>query len=262
MTTPGVAQSISRQGKTEEFLFQVGREHIPYHTRRAVNGYSAAIAGVATTFGLAAGALYAYPAAATVMALSSTSANDAAAGTGARTVLVRGLDANYAPVTETVTLNGVTPVNTVNAYRRINAMTVVTAGSGGTNAGVVSAIAAAVTYCAIAAGDGASAYGVYTVPAGYTAMLVELTAACGGGSAGASFLVTLLTRDNAIATPALVVRNRIVLANNVSHNQYRVAIKYTEKTDLELRGIASGGGTFQASARMQIIEIENPSGLG
>lgn len=69
--------------------------------------------------------------------LVSASANDAAAGTGARTVLVTGLDANRDIISETVTLNGVTPVNLTNNFFRVNSMTVVTAGSTGYNEGAL-----------------------------------------------------------------------------------------------------------------------------
>ncbi len=82
------------------------------------------------------------PTAARVHALVSSNAADAAAGTGARTVEVQGLDENFAMQTETVTLNGVTPVNTVGSYWIIHRMIVKTAGSGGYNVGTITATAA------------------------------------------------------------------------------------------------------------------------
>ena len=60
--------------------------------------------------------LYPYLAAASLLQVSSGSANDTAAGTGARTVTIVGLDANYNVISETLTMNGVTPVQTVNSY--------------------------------------------------------------------------------------------------------------------------------------------------
>lgn len=82
------------------------------------------------------------PTAARVHAIASAAAADADAGTGARTVEIQGLDANFAMQTETVTLNGVTPVNTVGSYWIIHRMTVKTAGSGGYNVGAITATAA------------------------------------------------------------------------------------------------------------------------
>ena len=40
------------------------------------------------------------------LSISSTSSEDAAGGTGARTVVVQGLDENYVPVEEEITVGG------------------------------------------------------------------------------------------------------------------------------------------------------------
>lgn len=76
--------------------------------------------------------------------LVSASALDTSAGTGARTVKITYLDQTGAgPFTETVTLNGVTPVNTVSTtICYIEKIEVVTAGSTGSNAGIISLKAA------------------------------------------------------------------------------------------------------------------------
>lgn len=73
--------------------------------------------------------------AASALEILSASANDAAAGTGARTVLVITLDANYNEVVQVVTLNGVTPVALTGTHLAVNTVVVLTAGSGRTNAG-------------------------------------------------------------------------------------------------------------------------------
>jgi len=68
----------------------------------------------------------------------SSSANDTAAGTGARTIIVQGLNSSYVPFQETITLNGVTPVPLVNtSIVAVNRAWVATAGSGLVNAGNV-----------------------------------------------------------------------------------------------------------------------------
>ena len=67
----------------------------------------------------------------------SSSANDVAAGTGARTVQLRTLDSNYVEVVQTVTLDGLTPVALSGTHVRINAGIVLTVGSGGINAGTL-----------------------------------------------------------------------------------------------------------------------------
>lgn len=72
----------------------------------------------------------------TALEVVSSSANDTAAGTGARTVKIEGLDGNYVPFAETVTLAGATPVAlSATSVIAINKFFVVTAGSGLANAG-------------------------------------------------------------------------------------------------------------------------------
>lgn len=71
--------------------------------------------------------------------MSSASTNDTSAGTGARTVEITYYDSSgNGPFVETITMNGTTAVNTANSnICFIESMIVKTAGSGGTNAGVI-----------------------------------------------------------------------------------------------------------------------------
>lgn len=117
------------------------------------------------------GGAYTYQAAAAVAKVSSSSTADTSAGTGARTVLVIGLNGSYAYTEETVTLTGQTAVNTTTSFWRIIEVRVLTAGSGGTNAGDIyvgdGAVALgipATIYCKAPVGEGQSAHGLFTVP--------------------------------------------------------------------------------------------------
>jgi hypothetical protein len=65
--------------------------------------------------------------------------NDTAAGTGARTVIAQGVGAAYASVSETITMNGTSPVALVNQYIHINKLLVATAGSLQTNGSAITA---------------------------------------------------------------------------------------------------------------------------
>lgn len=139
------------------------------------------------------GGLYVAPTAARIHAIVSSSTNDTSAGTGARTLEVFGLDTNYAEISETVTLNGTTPVNTVNSYRFIERLHVLTAGSGGQNAGVITATAAtdSTISCTVQIGTNESALGVYQIPAGYTAYIFRWQAGMQQSSAGSDAEVWL-----------------------------------------------------------------------
>lgn len=130
---------------------------------------------------------------ATTLEVASTDANDTAAGTGARTVTISGLDADYAMVDETVTLNGQTPVVTVGLFLHVNRVLVVSAGSSQSNEGAITvaddstswsggaADTASAVEVTMPAGHGQTQAARYTVPADYTAFVTNgyCTAAAG-----------------------------------------------------------------------------------
>ena len=147
--------------------------------------------------GTATGGVPTYPflAAAAVHSITGAAADASPSGTGARTVEVQGLDANYAPIVETVTMAGAGGVNTSNAFLRIYRMRVLTAGSGAANAGDIDATAGTVT-ATIKAGFNQTLMAVYTVPAGKTAYVARYYASLNknGGPKTASCDVELLIR--------------------------------------------------------------------
>lgn len=100
-------------------------------------GYNPSVSTTAATvWAVGSASSYAQLTSGTALEAVSSSANDTAAGTGARTILVQGLDEDYVPFQETVTLNGTTPVALANtSVVAINSVRVLTAGSGLTNAG-------------------------------------------------------------------------------------------------------------------------------
>jgi hypothetical protein len=103
----------------------------------------------------------------------ATLSGGAAISTGAGSVYIEGLDSNYKEISETVVLNGTSSVNTVNSYIMINAMRVTTAGSGGVNAGAITATAATdnTVTSRIAIGQNKSEDAVYQVPVNKSAAI-------------------------------------------------------------------------------------------
>ena len=104
-------RSITQIGTSEPFELQVARGHIPGHYGLFKFGNNPSVGDSLETI-WAEGGLYSYLTAATVLKVSSSSTDDTSAGTGARTVELSGLDADYNEISELVTLNGQTPVNT------------------------------------------------------------------------------------------------------------------------------------------------------
>lgn len=171
--------SITRQGTFEPFGLQVSRGQIQGHSSVIVFGYNPDV-DTSEESVWPDGGTVPHPTVASVLKISSSSTDDASAGTGARTVFIQGLDGSYNVVSETVTLNGQTAVNTTNSYLYVNNFYVVTAGSGGANAGVIYAGTGTVTsgvpaviYDLMAVGYNNRTTGHFCVPAGYTGYMTE-----------------------------------------------------------------------------------------
>lgn len=157
----GTYSSATRQGTYEPFDLQVARGQVDGHSTVNIYGYQPA---VATSFipVWENAADYTFPVSAQYMNLTGTDADTAR-------VLISGLDANYALSSETVTLNGTTPVQTVNQYLRINNMQVVSGNPAG--AVTLTNLAGSTIYAKINSGVGRTQAAIYTVPAGYTYFL-------------------------------------------------------------------------------------------
>lgn len=111
---------------------------------------------------------YTFQTAAVALELVSSSVNDTAAGTGARSVIVTTLDGNYVEVNTTITPNGTTPVAIPGTHLHHNQSIVVVSGSANTNVGniTIRTVSGAVAQGYVAAGIGLSRQALYTVPAG------------------------------------------------------------------------------------------------
>lgn len=119
---------------------------------------------------IAAGGDQYWPAAAVAAAsinIASSSAADAAAGTGARNIVIQGLDADGHEQSETITLNGTTNVKPTLDYLRIFRAYVEEVGSGGVNAGNITIADGTGTFAVIPASAGQTQQATYTIPTGY-----------------------------------------------------------------------------------------------
>lgn len=122
----------------------------------------------------------------------SSNAADAAAGTGARTVLVQYLDDAYVQQQALITLNGVTPVAVAANCFRAQSIQVVTAGSGQTNAGTLTlrVAGAGATRAIVTIASSSSRIGSFTTPAGYV-FYIQNTSYTVGRATGPGVLATI-----------------------------------------------------------------------
>jgi hypothetical protein len=254
----GIYSSVSRQGATEPFELQVSRGQIQGHSVVTIAGYNSDV-DQAWEMITPVGNL-SYAAAALQMTVSSSDANDTSAGTGARTVLITGLDANYAVITETVTMNGQTAVTTTNSFLRINSMLVATAGTGLANAGniyigtgVVTAGVPATIYNLISTGFNNTTSSQYTIPAGYTGYLV--VARIGLAQDAGTTLITARTRF--VGTNNIPVTGPIIVTNNgISTIDFPYPVAIAEKT--RIQGEAIGGAdNNEAAGFFEVVLVKN-----
>ncbi len=125
---------------------------------------------------------------ASTLTVVSSSANDDGdpAGTGARSIIVYGIDANRLSQTEVVTLNGTTNVVTSTTWLGINRIAIYLAGSLGVNDGTITATATTggSTQAQIPAGQGSSQQAVFFTQANHQALadwlLINVNKIAGG----------------------------------------------------------------------------------
>lgn len=157
-------------------------------------GYGEAIASGAVTDNVlwANGTFVAPSAAGVQLSIVSTSASDAAAGTGIRSVEIDYLDASLVPMSEILILNGVTPVLTVATnIRFINNLRMQTFGSGKKAAGTITASNAGTVHEQINLGKITASNSARMVPAGKKLFIDSLFAGATSGSAAAKVIVQI-----------------------------------------------------------------------
>lgn len=187
----------------------------------------------------------------------SSSANDASAGTGARTVRLTGLDTNYNVLQETVTLNGVTPVATVGLFRRLHTATTLTAGSGGVNAGTITfrhTTTTANVFLNMIPGRNQTNCSAYTIPAGYTGYMRSLHAAVIFGTATG-------LEGNIWTRPfGGVFRSRrpFLIATSYRLNDVIYGgLVFTEKSDIVLRITATTDNNVSVNGGYDLLLVKN-----
>lgn len=228
-------------------LIDDGRGYYPTKFSFDVSGHATTVNNTrvdVTNIGAAsAAATYVFPASPIQMAVVSTSANDAAAGTGIRTVEIHYLDTNYAKQTEIVTLNGVTPVNTVATnILRVNDFYATTVGSGGLAAGniTLTSVGGAVIYARIETGFNRQMNAVFTIPAGKTGYLTHWNVS-EGTSAGAHytrFFLTLTAQDGVYNSGVFTCHDQSGVQNASENIYYDIPIYLPAKTDIKVSCIS------------------------
>ena len=235
--------SQSYYGKNEEFNLQVARGQVPGHSVLNIYGYQPAVSTTSIPVWENATA-YTYPVSAILMYLSGTAGDTAQ-------ILISGLDSAYNQISETVTLNGATPVATTKQFLRVNNMSV-TVGSSTNPAGAVylKNQAGTVTYAQINTGIGRTQAALYTVPAGFTYFLqrVAIYTSLNGND--------YVTYQNKTISSTGVVQVTQQAPFSMTYDALRITPRpFLEKTDIQLMcRVQSGTGAVAVSQEGYLIK--------
>lgn len=186
------------------------------------------------------GGTFIYPETETTLSIVSTSSDDDAAGTGARIVRIEYLDGDFNTHIVDVELDGINPVQVATDFFRMQDAYVLTAGTGATNAGVVT-----LTYTgginagtiSVGANDIQSAH--YTVPAGYTAYIVGANVGAGKSSDANVFLQI----KDATNGPVFRTRDEVAIVETTLSLNLPLYYEVPEKHDIRIRAVSNQGNS-------------------
>ena len=184
--------------------------------------------------------IYTYLGYAQTLRVVGKSTDDDTLGTGALTMIIYGLDADYGLINETIQLGGTDSAKTTTEFLRVYHCEVLTAGSGGENAGIIEVYnTSCLTDTLIAtmvAGDNQTHMAIFTVPDGYNFYMTSFH-----GSQGV--IKQTHTCVNA-REYGKVFKHRDIAEIYLSPfiYEYILPMVFPEKTDIEVRALTTGGG--------------------
>lgn len=197
--------------------------------------------------------LYDYLTVASTVTVTSNSGDDAPGGAGAHDVEIQGLDADYNVILENVNLGATSTTEFLRVFR----VRVKHSGSHGTNWGDITVAGGGKTLAIIDGGPnngpgvGQTFMCVYTVPSGKTAYLTQW--AVSSGKQNADTLAKFMSRpfNNGSWNTKDIVE---IQANNYIKD-FKVPLKFDEKTDIEVRAFSDTGST--AASTFNLVLIDN-----
>lgn len=196
--------------------------------------------------------------AAELVTVVSSSTDDAAAGTGARTVQISGLGESYGEQTETLTLNGTTLVDSTKLWTRVNMCRVLTSGSSNQafNVGALTVAHKTTTanvFTVVPAGFGQSQVGCSTIPAGKTGIL-DLIDVGKQRSNSATADGGLWVREFGFSPR---VTNLFSISQNNNFQQDSSVLVFPEKTDIAVRITQVSTSNTEVFANFNILLYDN-----
>jgi len=202
-------------------------------------GYSDNVANLSTIWD--GQNIYSYSTSAGAVTVTSSSSDD----TGA-VIEVQGLDGDYNLVVQDITIGGTGATNLIRIFRA-RVKTPATDETG--NVGIISVNIATNLRAKILAGKGQTLMAVYTVPAGKTAYLLNLTTSV---DKDVGVIYRLMAREQG---GAFNIKGQFGTFGTPLDHNYPIPLVFTEKTDIEIQAVA--GNTCGGGATFDIILVDN-----
>lgn len=181
------------------------------------------------------------------MTVVSTSAADASAGTGIQTLDIHGLDITGNAQSEVVTLNGVTPVNTVRTnWRFIQSIHAETVGTGGVAAGTISIYktgAATTVYNVLAPGGNMSLNSARMVPLNKVLYITNFSImAADNTSVSVRCRATSTFEDTVTPGYFFLFKDVSILQNSTREKTFKVPLKFPALSIVKWTAYATTNG--------------------
>ena len=192
----------------------------------------------------------------------SASSDDGPGNDGARTITVQGLDNDFNPIEETITVNGAASTSSfLRVYRAFvatagvlrandgNILISTAASGGGTVLADIGTIGTGTT-----TGLGQTQLALYTIPAGKTGYLTTWN--IGVAPMNNAVTVTLLAREQDSGAP-FRTKDIVDIVGGYTTQNYSIPLRFPEKTDIEVRGTGDTGSIISSS--FDVILVDNPT---
>ena len=161
----------------------------------------------------------------------SDDAADATGGTGLLTLTIEGLDSNYLEVSETVAMNGITPVTTTQTFLRINRVYGATGGTAESNVGAITISLNGEAQAFLEPGEGQTHQTQYTVPAGKTIMVTSFIIGVGRMSGSSDCQIASYIKLQGTGMWRAI--SDVYLFNGQIHTNENSATVIPQKTDIK-----------------------------
>lgn len=204
-----------------------------------------------------AGGDYTFLTAAETMDVVSDDANDSLLGSGAHSILIQGLNANWEETFQILTLDGLNIVTTDTVFLRVFRAVILTSGTNSPTADAnegtitIEGNTSSTLQAQINPRNGQTLMAVYTVPAGKTAYITGVSFATGEGKE-----CTFKGKFRNGVNGAFSVKYSLTLFQSAFFGDLSVPLRVPEKIDIVITGISASAGT-KADASFGFILKDN-----